>query len=210
MARTANSDAEVTRGRLLGAAAELFAQRGLEGTSVRDIARNAGVNQALVSHYFGGKRGLYQAAVDAMYSELAEGREAFLTSLRTGQSPIELLEETIRSACSFAYRNRNALRLVTRHVLDRGELDPERTNLILLPFLNEVSEVLGTVSTRKEGSLRLSLQSLVFLIVRYALMSDEELPMVANTEKNPRQAVEDHLVFVALSTLGLKELEFGS
>ena len=206
MARTVNSDAGVTRGRLISAAADLFSQRGLQGTSVRDIARTAGVNPALVSHYFGGKEGLYQAAVEAMYAELGEGRAVFLENLREGQSPVELMDTTVRTACQFAYRNRSALRLVMRHVLDRGELDPERTSLILLPFLKEVSALLSGVSSQGPDSLRLSLQSIVFLIVRYALMSDQELPLVTGTGEEARLSVEDHLVFVANATLGLNDL----
>jgi AcrR family transcriptional regulator len=45
--------------RILEVAAKLFAERGLEGTSVRDIAKEAGLNLSLVSYYFGGKEGLY-------------------------------------------------------------------------------------------------------------------------------------------------------
>ena len=47
------------------------------------------------------------------------------------------------------------------------------------------------------------------LIVRYALMSDEELPLVTQTGAGARQSVEDHLVFVAMATLGLNHLENG-
>jgi AcrR family transcriptional regulator len=46
--------------RLLEAGAKLFAERGLEGTSVRDLAAEAGLNLSLVSYYFGGKEGLYK------------------------------------------------------------------------------------------------------------------------------------------------------
>lgn len=51
-----------TRGRILGAAREAFGERGYEGTSVRGIAARAGVDAALVHHYFGSKQRLFVAA----------------------------------------------------------------------------------------------------------------------------------------------------
>jgi AcrR family transcriptional regulator len=43
------------------AAEELFAERGFDGTSVRDIAEKADVNLAMISYYFGSKEKLMQA-----------------------------------------------------------------------------------------------------------------------------------------------------
>jgi AcrR family transcriptional regulator len=49
--------------RLIRAATELFAKKGLEGTSTRDIAKATGLNISLISYYFGGKEGLYKAVL---------------------------------------------------------------------------------------------------------------------------------------------------
>ncbi|MEP7164128.1 MAG: TetR family transcriptional regulator [Ferruginibacter sp.] len=46
---------------ILGKAEELFATRGYEGTTVRDIADAAGVNLAMISYYFGSKEKLLEA-----------------------------------------------------------------------------------------------------------------------------------------------------
>jgi AcrR family transcriptional regulator len=52
---------ERTRARILDAALDLFGERGLTGTTVRDIAGRANVNVAAISYYFGGKDELYKA-----------------------------------------------------------------------------------------------------------------------------------------------------
>ena len=52
-------DAGRTRRRILDAAAREFAAHGLGGARVARIAQQAGVNQQLISYYFGGKQGLY-------------------------------------------------------------------------------------------------------------------------------------------------------
>jgi AcrR family transcriptional regulator len=53
-----------TRQDILGAARTEFATRGYENTSMRAIARSAGVNSALLHHYFGTKDQLFLAALD--------------------------------------------------------------------------------------------------------------------------------------------------
>ena len=56
-----SSSAEDTRERLIRAAAQLFAEKGYEGASVKELAQEAGVNVSLVSYHFGGKDGLYRS-----------------------------------------------------------------------------------------------------------------------------------------------------
>src|SRR3569833_2011975 len=54
-------DPERTRERLLEAAVAEFGEHGYAGARIGAIARRAGVNQQLISYYFDGKEGLYQA-----------------------------------------------------------------------------------------------------------------------------------------------------
>jgi AcrR family transcriptional regulator len=58
-------DAEATRLALLEAAKAQFGQLGYDGTSLRDVARAAGVDVALIKRYFGGKEGLFTEALKA-------------------------------------------------------------------------------------------------------------------------------------------------
>lgn len=57
---TGSSD---TRDRILANARELFARNGIDKTSIRAIAAAAGVDSALVHHYFGTKQQLFAAAI---------------------------------------------------------------------------------------------------------------------------------------------------
>ena len=54
---------EDTRGTILAAARAEFAERGLGGASVRSVARRAGVDPALVRHYFRDKGELFAAGM---------------------------------------------------------------------------------------------------------------------------------------------------
>ncbi|WP_130289735.1 TetR family transcriptional regulator [Pseudonocardia sediminis] len=53
-----------TRAVLLDAARSEFAERGFEGATVRRIAERAGVDAAMVNHWFGGKESLFTASLD--------------------------------------------------------------------------------------------------------------------------------------------------
>ncbi|GAA4149148.1 TetR/AcrR family transcriptional regulator [Actinomadura keratinilytica] len=52
-----------TREEILAAARTMFAEKGYDATSLRSIARAAGVDPALVHHYFGNKEGVFAAAM---------------------------------------------------------------------------------------------------------------------------------------------------
>jgi len=69
MARPKVDDPEA-RLKIAAAAEALFAQRGYEGTAVRDIAKKAGVNGAMIHYYFGSKEGLYRAILEGAASKV--------------------------------------------------------------------------------------------------------------------------------------------
>jgi len=53
-----------TRGAILDAARQAFAERGFDRASMRAIATTAGVDPSLIHHYFGTKEQLFQAALE--------------------------------------------------------------------------------------------------------------------------------------------------
>ncbi len=61
-----------TRARILQAALDLFAERGYEGASVRDIAKRAGVTHGMIKYHFEDKDRLWRAAVSFLFSRMAE------------------------------------------------------------------------------------------------------------------------------------------
>lgn len=65
MARTGRRPGPtVTRDEILRAARRLFGEHGFDGTTIRAIATEAGVNQGLVHHFFGTKDQIFIASVD--------------------------------------------------------------------------------------------------------------------------------------------------
>ncbi|RSM83840.1 TetR/AcrR family transcriptional regulator [Kibdelosporangium aridum] len=52
-----------TKNALIEAARDVFSEQGYEGATVRAIAKRAGVDPAMVNHWFGGKEGLFAQSV---------------------------------------------------------------------------------------------------------------------------------------------------
>lgn len=71
MARTGRRPGKTdTQGRILSAARHQFAERGYTGATIRGIAADAGVDPALVLHYFADKRALFVAAVQLPFDPM--------------------------------------------------------------------------------------------------------------------------------------------
>ena len=79
------------RAEILAAARTLFASRGYHGTTVRDIAAEAGVNAALVHHYFGSKDQVFVAAMN-----LPLNPADLMSRLRDGGPRAQLGERVVR------------------------------------------------------------------------------------------------------------------
>ncbi|MCZ4353935.1 TetR/AcrR family transcriptional regulator [Roseovarius aestuarii] len=64
------SAADKSRQILLNAARRAFADKGLTGARVDEIARGAGLNKQMLYHYFGNKEGLYTAVLADVYAQI--------------------------------------------------------------------------------------------------------------------------------------------
>ncbi|GGY94708.1 TetR family transcriptional regulator [Streptomyces olivaceoviridis] len=74
--RPPRTESAGTRDRILTAAREEFSARGYEKTSVRGIAKAAGVDSALVHHYFGTKEQVFEAAIEVAFAPALNAPEA--------------------------------------------------------------------------------------------------------------------------------------
>jgi AcrR family transcriptional regulator len=86
-------DGKETRGRLLDAALEVFAESGYRNAKVAEICRRAGTNLAAVNYYFGDKAGLYAEAWQHAFYACAGP----ISSGSAGFSPVEQLRLRIHN-----------------------------------------------------------------------------------------------------------------
>lgn len=76
-----------TKDRILDAAERLFAANGFRGTSIKQLAREARVNQAAMNYHFGSKAGLIEKVIERRANPLNRQRKERLEAVRQGCRP---------------------------------------------------------------------------------------------------------------------------
>ncbi|MBY8872732.1 TetR family transcriptional regulator [Micromonospora sp. PLK6-60] len=130
-----------TREAILAAARAAFAERGFDAASIRAIAAAAGVDPALVHHYFGTKEELFRATVaipidpaELLPAVLAGGPDevgerlvrTFLTvwDSPVGKAAVALLRSAVSSEWTARLLREFLSTQILRRVLDQLDLDP--------------------------------------------------------------------------------------
>ncbi|MFI6767429.1 TetR/AcrR family transcriptional regulator [Streptomyces sp. NPDC050355] len=134
-------DAQGTRLRLLDAASKLFAERGYERATVRDIAARAGANQALLFRYFGSKKALFGEV-------MARGGQE---QLRTTPAD-RLFEVALRGMLAGGAESDRSLEVCLRSIGGSDEIGDALRGLG-----EEYADVLATLSRSENGGLRADL-----------------------------------------------------
>ena len=98
------------REQLLNIGRRLFAERGYEGTSIEEIAAQAGVSKPVVYEHFGGKEGLYAVVVDREVERLL----TVATTLLGGGHSREKFEAGAVSLLRYIDDNADGFRILVR------------------------------------------------------------------------------------------------
>lgn len=107
--RTRRSSQEV-RSLILAAATELFAEKGFDGTTTREVAERAGVRETTMFRIYATKERLYDEAVLRPFSGFLETfTETWMNAEVPGGEPQEVLEQFVRELHSLVARNRTLI-----------------------------------------------------------------------------------------------------
>jgi AcrR family transcriptional regulator len=172
-----------TRQAILEAAARQFAAHGYDRASLRAIAAEAGVDPALVHHYFGTKDELFLAALELP----VDPRKVLLPAIAGG--PDGAAERMLRAFLSVWDDPEMQVRLVA---VFRGILDSDGERLLREGFLPVVLEPVGEALGIDRPELRMPLvasQIVGLILLRYviglrplaALSADEVVAIYAPT-----------------------------
>ena len=109
-------DVESTRDRILDVAEALFAERGMAGTAVRDIAREAGLTAPSLYNHFDGKQALY----DAVLSRGVEPLFALITRSNRDVTEVEERDNTLDAIMDHLASHPNIAKLIQYESLTGG------------------------------------------------------------------------------------------
>jgi TetR/AcrR family transcriptional regulator, regulator of cefoperazone and chloramphenicol sensitivity len=168
MAAVVARSADETRQRVLAAASALFAERGFHATTVRDIARRAGVNLAAAHYHFGSKDTLYlevmRAQFDAVMSELAARQARFSGGKPSRAALIGLLRERVAVMLEMLLGPPPGLpgTLMLREMLDPSAALPNIVRQFVRPHKEEIAALVAALAPRLDAA---TIERCVFSIV---------------------------------------------
>jgi len=140
-AKRVKRDPERTRARILDAAQAAFAERGLGGARVDEIAARAKVNKRMIYHYFGSKDRLFLAVLEGSYADIREAERALdLDHL----DPLEAIRTLVAFTWDFYLRHPEFLRLINSENLHAGRhlAQSETIRDLHSPFVQMVADIL--------------------------------------------------------------------
>ena len=161
-----------TREAILTAARESFLAQGYEGTTIRAVARTAGVDPALVSYYFGSKGDLFGAAVNLRVRASEEIATAVSGDLRSAGPRLVRLSLTAWDDAADGATFRTLLRWMATDVSAPEAIQTYATEQIAVPMAEALKQSgLPEVSARERATLAGS-QLVGLAMIRYVLRLD--------------------------------------
>jgi AcrR family transcriptional regulator len=125
-----------TRAAILAAARSQFAARGLNGASLRSIAREAGVDASLISHYFGDKSQLLVATMQLPVNPVEK-----IAGVVAG-GPDGMAERLLRTFLSAWDPHREVFSTLVRTTLGGGDTEAPMLQLARSVLIGKLLEVL--------------------------------------------------------------------
>ncbi len=116
----------LTRERILETASEMFAERGVEAVSLRELTLRAGVNLAAVNYHFGSKEGVLAEVFARSSKPIVKWRLDLLAKVERDENGLpkveQVLEAYLRPALQVGRRqNKSFMKLRARLALERDE-----------------------------------------------------------------------------------------
>lgn len=152
---------EEARALILEAAERVFAARGPDAAGLKDVAREAGVSHALVSHYFGTYEGLVEQVFERYVARMRTGLITRLAALSGGgAADVDLLVDDFFATVAQPSYTRLALWALLSGRLDAKDFFARRQQGMRL-----VADAIEAAAARGPEPLRLSRAQLELLLV---------------------------------------------
>ncbi|HUD89972.1 TetR family transcriptional regulator [Sphingobium sp.] len=110
-------EAEETRANILDVATEEFADKGLSGARIDEIAERTNSSKRMIYYYFGGKDGLYRAVLERAYAAV---RAVDANSQRDDMEPDAALRDVVGATFDYHNQHPEFVRLVMNENILRG------------------------------------------------------------------------------------------
>jgi AcrR family transcriptional regulator len=163
MPRLTEEDKAANRRRLLDAAADEFAAKGLDGANINEISLAAGLAKGTVYNHFPSKQALFLAVVE----EACELAAAGATAVRSDAATSERLRAVLASDVEWARRHEPFARVLVEEVISANPRFYPQVLEAAAPFISRVREILADGVERGEVRADLSVDELALSFVGF-------------------------------------------
>jgi TetR/AcrR family transcriptional regulator len=188
---------QATRKRILEVALTLFAARGHDGTTISEVARQAGVAQPLLHYYFESKTELWKAAINMVYQEHRDefaAAEHLLDSLEPRMVMQMMLRHWVQLSAKYP-----EVGLIMQH--EAGQ-DSPRLQWLVEQHLQPTQALTANVleSAQREGSIKeIPVQHLIPIItgaVRFFFSSGPYMKSIFGIDVNDPAEIKKHADYI--------------
>ena len=195
-----------TKVRILDAAEEVFAQRGFEGASTREIAARADVNISSLHYHWASKETLYVAVFRNVFARIMEHLESSITPL-LGREPAhveqpEVIDHIMRELFDFFVARPTIPRLLLRRIVETDALDHGLERDVLGPAWEHFTTWTRTAKL-DDASARLFMLTMHSVVMVYALDSGPYRAVLGGSVQDGplRDALRTHVAELAQALL---------
>lgn len=155
---------ETSKQRILNAATKLFAAQGFEGTSIRQICKEADANICMISYFWGGKQELYNGIIEDLTEKQTEYAKTFIDfdiepSKLDKKSQIELLMTIIDKIIEFFYSEKISKDLIIFLL----KAQQEEKLAINSPVFTYLRKLIGAIFNKPENDREIILKTVFIL-----------------------------------------------
>ena len=138
MAKNATKPRTKNYGKIIKAAQEEFASKGLNGARMQAIADRAGLPKANIHYYFKDKVTLYTAALNSVM----ETWNVFFGSSAEAQEPKKTLDQFIRNKVRLAFEDPLASKLFATEIIQGAPHLSEHLEKVMRPWVKEKAQII--------------------------------------------------------------------
>ncbi len=134
---------------ILDCAKRLFAERGYDGVSISDIARETGASKANIFHHFESKEGLYLAVI----AEVVRRVPDHIDALSSEHDIVEAFQELAAAELTEGAKDETGVRLILREIISG---DPRRSRVLAEDiFADRFTRLVDLIRTHQDtGTFR--------------------------------------------------------
>lgn len=161
------------KAQIVRVASDLFAENGFRGTTTREIAKKAGISEAVIFKHFSKKEDLYNAIIDSRCLD-TQGRSR-LMGLLEGRTGREVFTEMAKYMLAEHEKDPSFMRLLSYSALERhglSEMFIKTRGLELLGYLESQIKALVSEGVFKKTDPMLAARAFMGMVLHYTLAQE--------------------------------------